>query len=432
MSANRLRTYGNGQPYSAAEGRFAPRQQVVDQLATRAVVDLDMSEPSTAEFMQSIVRELRIRFYKQKTVHSYRRMLVQFLRWFGAPPHLVTREDVRCWLEAVVLGGASSSTVSKHLSAIRTAFDKMCGRDVTYGLRTPRRQNRLPVVLSENEVLRILEAAPSLRDKLLLGLIYATGVRVSEVVRLRWRDVDFDRRRVSIWQGKGSSDRQVMLPVSFEPLLRELSRQFNPEDFIFPSQNPGRYLSPRSAQRAMERAVSIARIGKRATPHSLRHAFATHLLENGTDIRFIQKLLGHRRLETTTIYARVAVLKQQEIESPLDRATLTRNRRSADRQPTPRPVGRMRIDLQRLPGEGNEAVSTVAIRGNQRDVLLSGIRVRQPRPGWVTLDIPPLEHWESALRELPSDQRERIESPEFYHLLQQTISTRYLAAKPPE
>ena len=91
----------------------------------------------------------------------------------------------------------------------------------------------------------------------------------------------------------------------------------------------------------------------------------------------------------------------------------------------------MRIDLKRVPGEGNDAVSTVAIRGTQRDVLLPGIRVRQPRPGWVTLDIPPLERWEPALRELPSEQRERIESPEFYHLLQQTISTRYLAEKPP-
>ena len=263
MSSNRPQTYDNGRPYSVAEGRFAPRRQIVDELASRLVIDLEMSEPSTAEFMQTIVRELRIRFYKQKTVQSYRRMLAQFLRWFGAPPHLVRREDVRCWLEAVVLGGASSATVSNHLSVIRTAFDKMCGRDVTYGLRTPRRQTRLPVVLSEKEVLRILQAAPSLRDKLLLGLMYATGMRVSEVVRLRWRDVDFDRRRVSIWQGKGSTDRKVMLPASFEPLLRELSRQFNPEDFIFPSQNPGRYLSPRTAQRAMERAVTIARIGKR-------------------------------------------------------------------------------------------------------------------------------------------------------------------------
>ena len=198
--------------------------------------------------------------------------------------------------------GVGSSHVDNHLSAIRSAFDKMCGCAVTLGLESPRRPNRLPVVLSQEEIMRLLEAAPSLRDKLLLGLMYATGARVSEAVRLRWRDFDFDRRVVSIWQGKGRVDRQVMLPMSFEPLLRQLSKAFQPRNFVFPGQRPGRYLSPRSAARVMERALKIAGIKKGCGCHSLRHAFATHLFEFGTDIRYIQKLLGHAKLETTTIY----------------------------------------------------------------------------------------------------------------------------------
>jgi len=109
-------------------------------------------------------------------------------------------------------GGASSSWVSIHLSALRTVFDKMCGLNCTLGLMTPRRPKRLPVVLSTDEVSRLLQAAPSLRDKLLLGLMYATGLRVSEVVRLRWHDIDFDRRAIRVWQGKGRKDRDVMLP----------------------------------------------------------------------------------------------------------------------------------------------------------------------------------------------------------------------------
>jgi len=157
------------------------------------------------------------------------------LRWYGGPPHRVTREDVRWFLLYLVDAGVGSSQVSTHLFAIRIAFDKMCHRQVTLGLTTPRRPKKLPVVLSVEEVQRLLEATPTLRDKLLLGLMYATGMRVSEVVRLRWRDVDFDRRLVNVWQGKGRSDRQVMLPKTFEPLLARLSEQFAGEDYVFPT-----------------------------------------------------------------------------------------------------------------------------------------------------------------------------------------------------
>lgn len=182
---------------------------------------------------------------------------------------------------------------------------------------SPRRAKRLPVVLSEPEVLRLLEAAPSLRDKLLLGLMYATGLRSSEVARLRWRDFDFDRRTLHVWQGKGRTDRQVMLPESFRPLLWRLSRTFSPEDFVFPGDRPGRHVSPRTVARVMKRAVQMAGIGKVATPHSLRHSFAAHLIQGGTDIRFIQQLLGHVRLETTKIYTKVAVIREKQVQSPL-------------------------------------------------------------------------------------------------------------------
>lgn len=198
------RTYNNGKPYRPARGRYAPRASVEDHLApARAVVQLDRQCPTAVLFIRQIVRELKIRCYKRKTIKTYHNVLAGFLRWFGNQPHLVTQEDVRCFLEVLVDGGASSSWVSIHLSAIRTAFDKMCGRSITLGLETPRRPKRLPVVLSAREVKRLLEAAPSMRDKLLLGLMYATGVRVSEVVRLKWRDVDFDRQCINVWQGKG-------------------------------------------------------------------------------------------------------------------------------------------------------------------------------------------------------------------------------------
>jgi len=148
----------------------------------------------------------------------------------------------------------------------------------------------------------LLTAAVTLRDKLLIGLMYALGARVSEVARLRYRDFDFDRSCVTIWQGKGRTDRQVTLPASFEPLLRELAKTFSPDAYVFPGDRPGRYLSPRTVQRVMKRTVRLAGIGKAATPHSMRHSFATHLFEEGTDIRLIQTLLGHVHLETTRLY----------------------------------------------------------------------------------------------------------------------------------
>ena len=420
----RVGTYNNGQPYEPARGRFAPRGRVEDRLRRcHAVVDLDREMPTAGDFIVRILREMKIRFYRQKSMKNYRSALSGFLRWFGNRPHLITREDVRCFLEVLVDGGAGSSWVGVHLSAIRTAFDKMCGRDITLGLETPRRAKRLPVVLSPEEVVRLLEATPSLRDKLLLGLMYATGVRVSEVVKLRYCDLDFDRRIITVWQGKGRSDRQVMLPVSFEPVLKGLAAANAADEYLFPSANPGRYLSPRSARRVMARAVQIAGIKKKASPHSLRHSFATHLFENNTDIRRIQKLLGHAKLETTTIYTRVAAKSTAAVESPLD--VLNRVQRPTG----PKPVGRLRVELKLRKDDRGVADVRLEILTQPRPIRLCGIVVREPRPGWVTLEVPPLEAWEEPLRWLTREERERVESPEFYQTLQKHLTRKYLLAK---
>jgi len=249
---------------------------------------------------------------------------------------------------------------------------------------------------------------------------------------MRYRDVNFDRRVVTVWQGKGRSDRQVMLPRSFEPLLRRQSGAFAPDDFLFPGVQRGRHLSPRTVERVVERAVIVAGLNKRITPHSLRHAFATHLLENGTDIRFIQKYLGHVRLETTTIYTRVAVLRENRVESPLD--ALTGNRPSASRaEAALRPVGTMRLSValrQGEPGRPSVADASIIVNSQTQPIELSGIVLSESRPGWVSLELPPTEQWEDRLCWLTPNQQERIASPEFYQHLQRHLGERFLSLRP--
>ncbi len=352
------------------------------------------------------------------------------LRWFGGEPHQLTREDVREFLLYLVDAGAGSAWVGINLSAIRTAFDKMCHREVTLGLASPRRPKRLPLVLSTREVRRLLEATPTLSDKLLLGLMYATGMRVSEVVRLRYRDLDFDRRLVNVWQGKGRSDRQVMLPETFKPLLREKAKKLQGGEFLFPAKKRGRHMSPRTAQRVMERAVRIAGIKKQATPHTLRHSFATHTFENGCDIRYIQKMLGHVHLETTTIYVKVARPADPDaVSSPLDvlEGNAQRGMNNGKRR---RNVGRLRFHLK--PDESSKKGQrssrvTIGIEGETRPIYLTGIIAREVRKGWVNLEIPPLEKWEHPLSWLTPSQRERIEDASFFELLQREIPRRLLA-----
>ena len=316
----RLGRYNDGEIFRPPRGRYAPRAPVVDvAAASHAVVDLDHAAVDADEFIRLIDRELKIRFYQPKTRKAYAVVVGAFLRWLGGPPADATRESVRAWLELLVDGGASSSWTSVHLSCLRTVFDKMCFREITLGLVTPRRPHKLPVVLSTDDVKRLLSAAPSLRDKLLLGLMYATGMRVSEVARLRTSDLDFSRRTIRVEQGKGRKDRLVMLPQSFAPLLTQFAQTSALEAHLFPaSDDPHRHLTPRTAQRAMERAMELAEIKTPATCHTLRHSFATHLLEAGTDVRFIQRLLGHLRLDTTTLYTKLAVLKGERATSPLD------------------------------------------------------------------------------------------------------------------
>jgi integrase/recombinase XerD len=194
--------------------------------------------------------------------------------------------------------------------------------DLVRHLTTVNTPCRAPVVLSQEEVARLLEAAPGLKVKAALSVAYGAGLRVSEVVALKVSDIDSERMTLRVERGKGQRDRYVMLSPQLLELLREWWRAARPQAWLFPGQNPINPMSARQLNRAVHAAKNLAGISKRVSTHTLRHSFATHLLEQGVDIRVIQVLLGHAKLETTALYTRVAVNTIRDVKSPLERLGL--------------------------------------------------------------------------------------------------------------
>lgn len=421
-SANPIHRYQDGTSYRHACGRDFIRNQVesLDDLRwSLAVVDLRTERISCQEFLRRVVRECRIRNYRPNTIKAYRSAINSFLHWTGRLPHEIDRELVREYLDFLVEFRRGRSVLAWHLAAIRTVYDKFCKLDVTLGLCTPRKEKRDPVVLSREEVRRLLDAAVCRRDKLLFGLMYATGMRVSEVVRVQWRDIDLDRNLVYIRDGKGGVDRQVRLPESYRGLFAEHRAARDGEEYLFPSQgnrrgagNSTRHLSPRTVQRAMASTLRLAGIAKAATPHSLRHSFATHTFEDGFDIRNIQKLLGHARLETTTIYVRVAEDgDQHSVPSPLDRL---------DHEQKSSTLGSFRAHAKRFEGEGHARVTLECATGSG-PVYLTGIRASECRPGLWTIEFPAEEAWREQVERLSRDQRSAMRDAEFFESLRARI-----------
>ncbi|MCW5896363.1 MAG: tyrosine-type recombinase/integrase [Bacteroidetes bacterium] len=191
-------------------------------------------------------------------------------------------------------------------------------------LPRPKKERKLPEILNENEVLRILDAVDNLKHKTILMLIYSAGLRVGEVVRIRLSDIDEQRKLIHLHKAKGAKDRYTVLSASVLGTLAEYLQEYRPREFLFEGQDGRRHISERTVQYIFQDAVEAAGILKPVSVHSLRHSFATHLLEGGTDLRYIQKLLGHSSSKTTEIYTHVSKKSIEKIVSPLDRALSAR------------------------------------------------------------------------------------------------------------
>jgi integrase/recombinase XerD len=287
-----------------------------------------MTEKAISPLRRRMIEDMTVRSFLEKTQKDYIRHVKNLTIFLGRSPDVATAEDLRRYQLHLTKTGVRPPTINSAVSALRFFFSVTVDRpDVTKPLTFVAEPRKIPVVLNPEEVARFLEAAPGPKYKAALSAAYGAGLRVSEVVSLKISDIDSKRMLLRIEQGKGRKDRLAMLSPQLLELLRDWWRIARPQVWLFPGQNPVNHLTTRQLNRAVHAAADMAKITKRVTPHTLRHSFATHLLEQNTDIRVIQVLLGHAKLETTALYARVATNTLRTTMSPLDRLTPLRGRR---------------------------------------------------------------------------------------------------------
>jgi integrase/recombinase XerD len=267
-----------------------------------------------------MLEDLQVRNYAPTTVAAYIRNVAEFAKHFGKSPELLGPEQIREYqLHLIKEKGVSPSSYIQAVCGLRFLYSHTLHLQVGIErIPLPRYEKKLPVILSPEEVRKILAAPKNLGHRTILTTMYASGPRVSEVARLKVADIDSGRGVLWIRCGKGRKDRQVLLPPKLLELLRDYWRWKRPDDWLFPGENPGQPISRESIFRACQKAAKDAGISKAVHPHSLRHAFATHLLEAGVNLRTIQILLGHAKLETTARYLHVANTAVRSTISPLE------------------------------------------------------------------------------------------------------------------
>jgi site-specific recombinase XerD len=269
---------------------------------------------------QRMLQDMEIRNFSRNTQLSYLQQVSSFAKYFQRSPEVLGPDEVRAYQVYVTterkLAPGSLSIIA---SALRFLYKVTLKRDwVDAEIPLPKAPFRLPVILSPEEVSHLLESVASLKHRTILTTAYAAGLRVSEATRLKVTDIDSQRAMLRVEQGKGQKDRYVMLSPKLLEILRAYWKATRPTTWLFPGDSPARPISKGAVEAACQKAHRVSGIKKPVTPHSLRHAFATHLLEDGTDVRRIQLLMGHRSLATTARYLKLATITVCATRSPFD------------------------------------------------------------------------------------------------------------------
>ena len=258
--------------------------------------------------------------YSQRTQKIYIHQVRNFLDFLqNRSPEGGKIEDIDSYIYGCIKSkNYSLSTIKQIVGALNLFYREVLKQELNYFYgKAIRRSYHLPVVLSVEEVQQIFKICKNLKHKAVLVTVYSLGLRLSEVLNLKIGDIDSDRMEINIRQAKGNRDRIVFLPESLLKLLREYFVRYKPKKFLFEGQGGGQY-SATSVQKILKKYLKLAKITKKASVHTLRHSFATHLLEQGTDIRFIQEILGHKNIATTQLYTRISKSSIKKIKSPIE------------------------------------------------------------------------------------------------------------------
>jgi site-specific recombinase XerD len=267
--------------------------------------------------LSNLKKELESRGVSVRTIKSYLYYNQKFLEFTEKTAKYVDRNDVNSFLSHLKQKGLSNNTLAHITAALKFYYQNILGRKFFFGIRYPRRERKLPTVLTKEEIKRMIESTKNPKHRLLIELVYGSGLRVSEVVKLKLKDFDFENKSIFVRQGKGRKDRKTILPENLITKIKENFTEKDGEQLLFPSYKNS-HLSIRSVQKIIKKSAELAKINKNVYVHALRHSFATHLLENGFDLKHISDLLGHKRLETTQIYLHLSSDYIRNVKSPLD------------------------------------------------------------------------------------------------------------------
>lgn len=286
------------------------------------ISDLTLSKISELHHLElkKTIETLQLKGYSPNTIRNYSSELIQFFKHIHpkeAPT--LTIDDIKNYLlYCINILKLTENSIHSRINAIKFYYEKVLRFDkIAIEIPRPKKQLKLPKGFNVMEIKKILEVTPNLKHNTILKLIYGMGLRVSEIVNLKIRDIDSVSMRVFIERAKGKKDRYVNLPESILEQLRSYYKEYKPTEYLFEGQYGGQYTT-RSVQQFFTKSLKNAKIHKKLGVHGLRHSYATHLLENGTDIRFIQELLGHNDIKTTLLYTQVTDISLRKIISPLD------------------------------------------------------------------------------------------------------------------